>query len=397
MSAAAPPSWKIMHISATLNRGGCENYLAELLTRQKAAGHDVTVAYLKGDGYWAQPLRDNGVRVVGLGVKRYGDIPPIWRLRRLINQIGPDILHAHLAASELYAALAMVGMRQKPAFVIGKHNDEPFYRGPGQRLVGTWIGRKAAKFIAVSDVVKRHTCSELDQPASRVEVVHYGIDPRPFERVGEREWRAIRVEWNVPENAILIGTAARFAEQKALHILLSGYAQYRKMATLPSQLAVLGRGPLERELRSLAVQLNIADQVIWPGFRQDMNVIMNAFDIFALTSVREALGLVFLEAMSASKPVIATAVGGVPDVVQHEETGLLCPVNSSEDIAKAILRCEDADLRRRLGVAGHARVIEAFTVDDMVNKIFNVYREVVADASRHRTVSSTAVVTPSRF
>ena len=105
-----------------------------------------------------------------------------------------------------------------------------------------------------------------------------------------------------------------------------------------------------------------------------MNVIMNAFDIFALTSVREALGLVFLEAMSASKPVIATAVGGIPDVVVDEKTGLLCRVNDSGDVAKALVRFENASLREQFGVAGHARVIDHFTVDRMVANVFKVYQ-----------------------
>jgi glycosyltransferase involved in cell wall biosynthesis len=370
-------AWKILHVSTTLNRGGCENNLAELLIRQKSAGHPVAIAYLKGDGYWARLLTDKGIRVVSLGLNRYGDIAPIWTLRRLIKEVRPDILHVHLAPAELYTALAMMGMRRPPALIIGKHNDEPFYRGPGQRLVGTWVARKAAKFIAVSDAVKKHMCSELDQSPSRVAVVHYGIDPGPFERVKESEWRAIRVEWNVPENAILIGAAAQFDGRKALHILLAGYARYRQQAQSPSRLVLLGRGPLEQELRQLAAQLGIADEVIWAGFREDMNVVMNALDIFTLTSVREALGLVFLEAMSASKPVIATAVGGIPDVVLDEETGLLCPVNDSEQISKAMSRYEDAGLRARLGAAGHARVKNDFTVAHMVDEVFNVYQGVV--------------------
>jgi glycosyltransferase involved in cell wall biosynthesis len=209
--------------------------------------------------------------------------------------------------------------------------------------------------------------------------VHYGIDPQTFEHVDESAVRAIRLQWNIPENAILIGTAARFAEQKALHILLSGYARYRQLSSAPARLVLLGRGPLEQELKALAVQLNIADEVIWPGFREDMNVIMNAFDIFALTSAREALGLTFLEAMSASKPVIATAVGGVPDVVVHDETGILIPANSSVELAKALLRLESTSLRAQMGAAGHARVVAEFTVDRMVRKIRDIYRDIGCD------------------
>lgn len=366
-----------MHVTTTLNRGGCENHLAELLIHQKAAGHDVAIAYLKGDGFWTKHMQDAGIRVVPLGLRYYGDVAPLWKLRKLIKEVRPDILHVHLQPAELYSALALIGIWNKPAFVITKHNDDPFHHGPGNRLVGSLIARQADRIIAVSEAVKSYTCGQYNYPASNVVTIHHGIDRRPFEQVDALTRQAIRSEWSVPENAILIGTAARLHEQKALHVFLGAYAQYRQAAKIPSRLALLGSGPLEQDLKKLAQQLNIAHEVVWPGFRNDMQAVMNAFDVFALTSVREGFGLSILEAMSASKPVIATAVGGITEIVIHEKTGLLCHVNSTEDVANAMLRLESASLRAQLGAAGHERVKSEFTIDSMVAGTFEVYQTVM--------------------
>jgi glycosyltransferase involved in cell wall biosynthesis len=223
-----------------------------------------------------------------------------------------------------------------------------------------------------------------------VATIRYGIDPRPFEQVDPSMRLSIRSEWSVPEDAILFGTAARFAEQKALHILLGGYARYRQTAKIASRLALLGHGPLEQDLKKRAQQLNIADEVIWAGFRNDMQAVMSAFDVFALTSVREGLGLSILEAMSASKPVIATAVGGIPEILLHEHAGLLCQVNSTQDVANAMLRCESASLRAQLGAAGHARVLSEFTIDKMVAETSEIYAAAIKARERRSAVRSNA-------
>lgn len=374
---------RILHVITTLNRGGCENYLVELTTRQKLLGHDVTVVYFKGTGYWAQHLKDAGIRVAALDLRRYGELTPLWRLRRLIRSVSADILHAHMQPAELYSSLALAAIPDRPAFVIGKHNDEPFYRGPGERTVGRLVAQRAERLIAVSEAVKKFVCDHHHLPASTVATIHYGIDARPFEQVGTSLRLSIRAAWNVPEEAILFGTAARFTEQKALHVLLRGYARYRQSAKLASRLALLGQGELEQDLKRLARELNIADEVIWPGFRTDIHAVMSAFDVFALTSVREGLGLSILEAMSTSKPVIATEVGGIREILAGENVGLLCKVNSPQAIADAMLRCESTPFRAQIGAAGHARVKNAFSIEKMIAETSAVYDEAIK-ANRRR-------------
>lgn len=370
---------KVLHVVTTINRGGAENHLAELVRGQVAQGLQVAVAYLKGDGYWAANLRDLGVRVEALGLARYGELAPVLQLRGLIRQWKSDIVHAHMPPAELYTRIALMFMRNAPAMVISKHNDEPFYRGPGQRVMGVWVARRAKRMIAISEAVKTYACSHLNMSSDRVVTVHYGIDARPYEEADSSR-HALRTEWNIPPEAWVIGTVARLVPQKALHILLRAYAQYRQKALHISRLVLVGRGPLEGELKALAHQLGLEDQIVWAGFREDIPAVMNAFDTFALTSNYEGFGLVLLEAMAAGRPVVATAVSAIPEIVADGLTGLLCPSGDADSLAQAFLHMEDSCLRARMGGAGHERAIHSFTLESMTKATLAMYQECLIEA-----------------
>lgn len=365
----------ILHVITTINRGGAENHLVELVRGQCASGLRVGVVYLKGDAYWTAALQEAGAEVTGLGLHRYGELGPLWRLRRLLADFAPDIVHTHMPPAELYARLALLLTDGRTPLVISKHNDEPFYRGVGQHWLGCWVARRAARLIAISDAVNRYACANLGLAAAKVTTVHYGIDPAPYRAVAAEAATALRALWNVPRDAWIIGTVARLVPQKALSVMLEGYSRYHANATRPSRLVLVGRGPLEDELKALATRLGIADQVVWAGFREDIPVVMQAFDCFALTSEYEGFGLVLLEAMAAAKPVVATAVSAIPEVVVDGETGILCPARDVAAVAAAFLRLEDTVLRSRLGEAGRRRAAEFFTLECMMSKTQKIYRE----------------------
>lgn len=368
----------ILHVITTINRGGAENHLAELVSAQVASGLKVTVAYLKGDGYWAPNFRDLGIRVESLNLGAYGEISPIRKLRALIRSEAPDIVHAHMPPAELYARLALVFLQPAPVMVISKHNDEPFFRRVGQASTGRWVSRRAAHMIAISDAVNAYARSHLDMPESRVTTVPYGIDPGPYEQVSESRRVDVRKEWVIPPDAWVIGTVARLVPQKALHVLLKAYARYRALALQDSRLVLVGRGPLEDELKVLSHQLGLEDKIIWAGFREDIPVVMNAFDAFVLTSSYEGFGLVLLEAMAAARPVVASRVSAIPEVVQDGVTGLLCESGDHEDFAQALLRLEEAETRICLGKAGHERALTHFTIARMAEATLSIYKECLA-------------------
>jgi glycosyltransferase involved in cell wall biosynthesis len=177
---------------------------------------------------------------------------------------------------------------------------------------------------------------------------------------------------------MVIGTIARLVPQKALHVLLASFARYRAIGRRRARLVVVGHGPLLKELKETALRLDLSDAVVWAGFREDIPSLMNAFDVFSLSSTYEGFGLVLLEAMAAKRAIVATAVSAIPEIVQDGQTGLLCPPGDTEAMMQAFLRLEDSDLCIRLAQNGLIRVREYFTLDRMIDATLAAYREWVA-------------------
>lgn len=375
---------KILHIITTIDRGGGENHLVDLIKGQIAHGFRVQVAYLKGSGYWESALKKTGVEVIALELSRYGDLKPLLKLWELLKHYHPDIVHAHMPPAELYTRIALKLYRGQPLFVITKHNDEPFYRGRGHKLLGKWVAKRASRIITISDSVNHYICAELGCSSEKVVTINYGIDPMLYEKVDAESINLLRQTWDLNDETYLVGTVARLVPQKALHILLEGFATYLQIATQSAKLVVVGVGPLEADLKKRAAQLKIQEHVLWTGFREDIPIIMNALDVFALTSIYEGFGRVLLEAMAAAKPVVASCVSAIPEVVEDKATGILVPPEQPISLANAFKFFEDDRARTLFGTAGRQRVKEHFTLNNMIERTIEVYRECIKNSLKNR-------------
>ena len=368
---------KVLHVITGIDRGGAEGHLVELVKHQRATGMGVAVAYLRGKGYWAETFRKLGAEVHSLGLRFYGDLRPLAGLRSIVRRGGFDLIHAHLPPAELYARLALLGHAALP-LLITKHNEERFSPGPGQRFLGCWVGSRAGNVIAISDAVKRFMAGPaLGLDGRKIHTIHYGIDAAPFAAVQAGEIAAVRKQWGLAEDALAIGFVGRLVEQKDIGTLLRGFALFAGRCP-QARLVMVGTGTLEAQLRQCAEELAISDRVVWAGFRDDIAAVMGAFDIFALTSIFEGLGLVLLEAMAARRPVVATRVGAIPEVVADGETGILVGAREPEALAAAFDRMKDGVLRSQFGEAGRARVLREFTLDRMSRATDELYSRCVS-------------------
>ncbi len=365
---------KILHIITTINRGGAENHLISLVDEQLKQGFSVEVCYLKGDGYWKEYLVSKGVKVSNLCLKYYGQLLPLFKLIKIIKAINPEIVHAHMPPAELYGRVAILIANFKSGFVISKHNDEPFFRCWGSQVVGNWVSKKAQKIIAISDSVNRYMRSNL-RLGDKLITVRYGLDPLIYSIRNTALIENLRFAWTQEADTIVIGTVARLVPQKALHILLEAFAKYKVNSSLPVVLVIVGRGPLEIELKKVAKELGIQESIKWVGFREDIQNVMNAIDIFVLTSAYEGFGLVLLEAMAAGRPVVASNVSAIPEVVIDRETGILCPAFDSDAFASAFYDLENKSLRKSLGESGKTRVKNEFTLVKMAVNTRQVYMD----------------------
>ena len=258
--------------------------------------------------------------------------------------------------------------------VITKHNDEPFFRGAGERVLGRWVASRAAHVIAISEAVRRYMAGPaLGVDAGRLSTIDYGIDAAPFAAVPKADVkRGSATSGGSQRTRSRSGSSGAWWTRK-ISTRCFPPSPYSRCAAARSGLIIVGEGPLEARLRQRARDLAIADRVIWAGFREDIAAVMSAFDIFALTSVHEGLGLVLLEAMAAGKPVVATRVSAIPEVVAENETGLLAGAREPQAVAAAFEQLRDSELRVRFGEAGRRRVRREFTLARMCRATDELY------------------------
>jgi glycosyltransferase involved in cell wall biosynthesis len=208
-------------------------------------------------------------------------------------------------------------------------------------------------------------------PAHRVGVIHNGIDAGPVPGWADRE-RARRALGLAP-GALAIGTAARLDPVKDLETLVSAFALVHKRRR-EARLVIAGDGPERQAIRSRVTALGLDGTVIMAGYRPDVRALLPALDIYVNSSISEGVSLTILEAMAAELPVVATRVGGTPEVVTHETTGVLVRARDAASLSAGVLTlAAQPPLRREMGLAGRRAVEARFTMDRMLDDYASVY------------------------
>ena len=211
-------------------------------------------------------------------------------------------------------------------------------------------------------------------PESRVSVVHEGIDLHRAEHARPAD---IHRELWLPHGAPLVGNVAALVPHKGQRHLLDAAALVLQKVP-DARFIIAGTGELEQSLTHHAHALNLDKHVFFTGFRPDVLSLHKAFDIFVMSSVTEGLGTSVLDAMACGRPVVSTRAGGLPEIVDHERTGLLVPLRDPSAMADAIVRLlTDDALRARYGAAGLQRIRERFNADRMVDETVEVYARAV--------------------
>jgi glycosyltransferase involved in cell wall biosynthesis len=375
---------RILHLITSLDRGGAEAHLRDLIARQVGRGDKVVCAYLKGRGEWRPTLESLGVAVHDLGLRAYGDPRPLARLRALAAEHRAEVVHAHLQPGELYAAMAW-NDRSRPPLVISRHNLGRFYKGPAPDALERWAVRRSDQVIAISEAAgERLRRVNPAYPGDRLSVVPYGVDLAPYDRGAEPQRTRLRTEWGLGPDSFAFGTVSRLIHSKRVDVLIDALAEARRQRPgRDIRLVVVGDGPVRPGLEARARERGVAEAVVFAGLRGDVPDCLFALDAFAFASVTEGFGLVLLEAMAAGLPVIATDLAPMNDVVTPNE-GLLASVEDVGANAQAMIRLlDDPALAAQLGAAGQARA-QTYSLDLMAERIEAVYRAAIVAAQARR-------------
>src|SRR5688572_19672148 len=321
-----------------------------------------------------------GVRTIDLRARRRSDPAALWRLGQLLRRGQFDIVHTHSFRTELGSVLWGRLPKLAPIVVRTVHNVEEYHVSPRYATLSRLSARGLDRIVAISDAVAEFLRHDAALPEEKVVRIYYGIDPSPFQPDLPPPSR--RPEGD-PLRRPTIGVVARLAPQKGHRVLFDALPAVR--AAIPEVYArLVGHEELSKaaELHAYAVERGVDDLVWFEGFRSDIAQVMADLDVFVLPSLWEGFGLVLLEAMAAGRPVVASAVGPIPEIVVDGVTGLLVPPGDPAALAEGIIRLlRDPDLAAAFGRAGRARVERELRVDTMVARTESLYDELLGRAS----------------
>jgi glycosyltransferase involved in cell wall biosynthesis len=359
---------KVLHVIKAQGIGGAERHLLTLLPALRERGIDARLLSL--DGGKDAPRFHRALDDADVPWRRVAcraDVDPVLATRvvQAVRDERPDLVHTHMVHADVYGSAAAHALRTP--FVSTRHNDDRYLLGPF-RYVDRAFMLGVRRIVAISDAVRVfHERAGL--PRDKLVTIHYGLDELP-----SAQSELTPRDAGVPDGAPVVLAVGRLIAQKGQETLVRAFALVHQRHP-DTRLAMLGWGPLEQETRALAASLGLADAVLIPGRVEPLAWLERA-DVFAHTSRWEGFGIVLLEAMLASLPVVATRVSAVPEIVADGETGIIVEPGDIDGVALAVIALlEDDERRRALGEAGLRRVRERFSVARMTDATVAVYEQ----------------------
>ena len=374
---------KVLQLITELDVGGAERGLLSLVKKLNGNRYDVMVAYLKGEGRLAGDFRNAGIKVFDLKMENRMDLGAVICLYRLLKREKVRVLHTHLIQADICGFLAgkMAGV---PVIISTKHNPDEFRK---RHSIPVWLdgifANRSDRIIAVSNAVRDFLIKWERISEDKFTVIHNGIEleeftslekkHEPFSRANNTDITAKKKELGIDSSSQVVGTVGRLDEQKGHKFFLEAIPEILKRVHRVKFL-IVGDGPLRGKLEKLSEKLEIRQNVIFTGIRHDIQDILAIMDVFVLPSIFEGFGIVLLEAMAMKKAIVASRIGGIPEIVDDGLTGILVePANPSEIANSIIILLKNPEKAHEIGDAGKTAVEKRFTANAMAKKVEEVY------------------------
>jgi L-malate glycosyltransferase len=352
--------------------GGTENHLMQLFTHLDRSRFEPSLYLLREHGELVQRVRDLGVpvydgRMAG-GLVSPAILPCIARFARTFRQRKVDVVHTYLPRGELVGAVAgrLAGV---PVILCGKRG---CHHRHGAEAVGCRIAnRLATRVLGNAKAVKDFVADDEACPREKIVVIENGVDADRFSPVADR--KPFKARLGLDPEAPVLGTITRARVRKGYEEYLRAAADVRKRHPR-AQVVVVGQDTTEQAPRELIASLDFGDDLHLLGLRSDIPDVLRALDVFVLSSHDEGMSNAVMEAMSVGRPIVATDVGGAPEMIEHGVSGLLVPPKVVEPLAAAMQRLlDDPAAAEAMGRAARRAVEERFSIEVMVKRMSVLY------------------------
>jgi glycosyltransferase involved in cell wall biosynthesis len=368
--AAGRPA--LAYVVNTLNPGGTERLVVEM-SLAFADEFDMHVFCLDEPGAWAERLRGAGIPVHGMWRQPGFDPSMVARLAHGFRSCGARIIHAHQVTAWFYSALARL-LFSAPRLLFEEHGRfYPEIENKKRVLVNRLLIRRLThRCVAVSEDIRQRLVRYEGLEASRIDVIYNGVTAPATLSAQQRA--DLREQLGFGPEDFVVGTVGRFDPIKNLPMLVGSVAQAARQ--LPQLRGLLvGDGPVMGEVRQLIDAASLSDRVELTGYRSDARDLVQAMDLFVLSSFSEGTSMALLEAMAAGVAVAVTDVGGNPEVVQREQTGWVVASDDREGLTAAFLEAaRDPQKRQAFADAGRHRFETQFAMKGMIARYRDEYR-----------------------
>jgi len=365
---------KILHLSAEKSWRGGEQQIAYLIDESISLGLEVLVACQKGSSFEAHCLQHH-IPHISLSFRSLAGIPAALTIKKICATQGISLIHAHSSVAQS-AAVTSGSLGNPTPIILSRKVIIPLKK----KLTTRWKYNHPSikRIICVSDAVAQVLKPAIEEPAKLV-TVHDGIDPARFQNVARTG--NIREEFQISPKAHLVVNIAALGHDKDLFTFLRTAKRVTEALSETSPVVhflIAGSGPLKEQLDTEIQTLGLQDKVTLAGFRKDIPELLQEADSFLTTSQSEGLGSSILDAFASGKPVVATAAGGIPELIQDRKTGLLAPIGDDAALSTALLQIiNNPQLAQELGENSRNLVQEKFQKSIMASKTISHYRELL--------------------
>jgi len=372
---------KIAFVLHVMSVAGAEVLVAETI-RRLGAQLDPVIICLDDIGRIGLQFQKEGVPVLNMGRHAGLDLSVARKLSRELKSRGIEIVHAHQYTPFFYAALAGLGIRNRPHLFFTEHGRHyPDVVSMKRKLLNKYFfSRLVDEIHGVCGFAAKALAKNDGFPVSRIEIIENGVDLARYSSKADR--LELRERLNLDSRRSYILCVARFHPVKDHKTLITAFSKVA--AQLPDvDLLLAGDGPLHRTIEQQCVDLGLQQRVIFLGIRSDISDLMNACDVFTLTSLSEAASLTLMEAMASKLAVVVTDVGGNPEIIRNGIDGLLAPRKDSDKLAECYIQLlSDPEKRMRFAKSAYERAVERYSLDKTIGEYMRRYTKAVNNIRR---------------